>query len=298
VSRLVPLRPGLWLVETLVEDFEVRSAVVRGRNRVVIWDTLARPADMGGVAGTAGDLPVSVVYSHGDWDHVWGTGGIGRRWEEVVAHEECGSRFVEEIPGTLAERRASAPEEYDGVTLVPPTRTFRERLDLDLGGVTLELHSLPGHTPDTIVGHLPEWGILLGGDAVEEPLPFLNAGVFLEEWADGLEGWAGTLDQWGRTAKGVDPPRGAAKGVDPVPGAPCGIGSGHPPAPESALAQSSHSPLVIPAHGSIGGTGLLLANARYLRDLAAGREPELPKDLTPFYRDTHAANRGLAGLRG
>jgi hypothetical protein len=235
-----------------------------------------------------GDLPVSVVYSHGDWDHVWGTGGIGRRWEEVVAHEECGSRFVEEIPGTLAERRASAPGEYDGVTLVPPTHTFREQLDLDLGGVTLELHSLPGHTPDTIVGVLPEWGILLGGDAVEDPLPYLNAGVFLEEWAEGLEGWARTLDQWGR----------AANGIDPVPGAANGIGSGHPPAPESSLAQPPPSPLVIPAHGSIGGTGLLLANARYLRDLAAGREPELPTGLTPFYRDTHAANRGWAGLRG
>lgn len=285
-------------METRLEDFDVRGAVVRGRSRVVIWDTLARPGDMGGVAGTTGDLPVSVVYSHGDWDHVWGTGGLGRGWEEVVAHEKCGSRFEEEIPGTLAERRASAPGEYDGVTLVPPTRTFRERLDLDLGGVTLELHSLPGHTPDTIVGVLPEWGILLGGDAVEDPLPYLNAGVFLEEWAEGLEGWAGRLDQWGRTANGVDPVPERATGVDPVRGALKGMVSGHPPAPESALAQSPPSPLVIPAHGSIGGTGLLLANARYLRDLAAGREPELPTGLTPFYRDTHAANRGLAGLRG
>lgn len=267
----------MWLVEAQLEDFDVRGVLVCGHRQAVVWDTLARPADMWGVADVMGALPFTVVYSHGDWDHVLGTCGLGRAWEAVVAHSACGPRFREEIPGTLAERRISSPGEYDHVTLVPPTRSFRNRLTLDLGGVTLELHSLPGHTPDTIVGCLPEWGVLLGGDAVEAPLPFLNPGSPVKAWAGKLETWAKALDDWNQpfheTASILEQGRA-------TPGLPAST----PPFP----------PIVIPSHGPVGGTGLLRANARYLRDLADGREPELPGELTAFYRETHAANRVLA----
>jgi glyoxylase-like metal-dependent hydrolase (beta-lactamase superfamily II) len=224
---------------------------------------------MEGVAELIGDLPFRVAYSHGDWDHVWGTGGLPRDWEEIVAHEACGSRFRDDIPGALAEKVASEPDLYGSVTLVPPTRTFRRRTTLELGGITLEMHSLPGHTPDTIVGYIPQWNILLGGDAVEHPLPFLNSGSGIEGWVRGLERWAARLEAAGK---------GAAEG---------NLG-GKEPGLVPPL------PVVIPSHGPVGGPHLLRTNARYLRELAAGREPELPPGLTPFYRETHAANLVLA----
>jgi glyoxylase-like metal-dependent hydrolase (beta-lactamase superfamily II) len=266
---IVALRPGLWLVETRAEAFDVRAAVVAGAARSVVWDTLSRPSDMEGVAELTGDLPFWVAYSHGDWDHVWGTGGLPRDWEGIVAHEACGSRFRDDIPGTLAEKAASEPDLYGSVTLLPPTRTFRRRTTLELGGITLELHSLPGHTPDTIVGYIPQWNILLGGDAVEHPLPFLNSGSGIEGWVRGLERWAARLEAAGK---------GAAEG---------NLG-GKEPGLVPPL------PVVIPSHGPVGGPHLLRTNARYLRELAAGREPELPPGLTPFYRETHAANLVLA----
>ena len=274
---IVPLRPGLWLIETRLEDFDVRGVVLSGKRRAVVWDTLACPAHMEGVAELAGDLPLSVVYSHGDWDHVWGTDGLSRTWEEVVAHEGCGARFLGEIPRVLEEKRASVPGIYDGVKLVPPTRTFRTRLTLDLGDVTLDLHALPGHTSDTIVGHVPEWGLLLGGDAVEDPLPFLNPGARVMEWARGLEGWAGRLEESAPAHREEDRP-------DPRGGT----------GPGTRAGTSPPAALVVPSHGPVGGTGLLRANARYLRDLAAGKEPELTGSLTRFYRETHEANRILA----
>lgn len=284
MSDLLRLRPGIWLVETQLEDFGVRGVVICGQSRGVVWDTLARPADMAGVADVMGELPFTVVYSHADWDHVLGTGGIGRAWEGVVAHSVCESRFREEVRLTLEERRISAPGEYDQVTLFPPTRTFRDRMTLGLGGITLELHSLPGHTPDTIVGYLPEWGILLGGDAVEDPLPFLNPGGPVEAWAGELEAWAKTLDEWNRPL-----PQGGS-----TPEVEAHVGPEHRAAWDNGANLPPSSPVVIPSHGPIGGTRLLRANARYLRDLAAGKEPQLPGELTAFYRETHAANKVLA----
>ena len=252
MPELLPLLPGLWSVETHLADFDVRGAVVAGAKRAVIWDTLARPGDMDGVAELVPDLPLTVVYSHGDWDHVWGTAGIGRPWDEVVAHEECGRRFQGgELAAELARMKADFPGLYHQVVLVPPTRTVTGSppAALDLGGIHLELHSLPGHTADTVVGFIPQRGVLLAGDAVETPLPFLNPGCPVETWAQGLERWAARGD------------------VE----------------------------LVIPAHGRVGGPELLGQNARYLRALAAGEEPALEAEaMTPFYRDTHAANLEVA----
>jgi len=262
MPNIVPLRPGFWLVETELREFAVRGAVVAGREGAVVWDTLARPGDMEGVLDLVEGIPFMVIYSHGDWDHVWGTAGLSWRWAEIVAQHACRERFREEIPGKLSEMQASEPGLYDDVALVPPTRTFKERLTLDLGGLTLELHALPGHTPDSIVGFIPEWGVLLGGDAIENPLPFLNKESRIEVWARGLETWAPVLEL--ETS--------GAPTLEPAP---------------------SH-PTVIPSHGPPGGPELLRANAVYLRSLAGDGEPILPADLSPFYRETHATNQRLA----
>lgn len=262
MSDIRPVRPGLWLVETAVEDFDVRGVVVAGREKAVIWDTLARPADMAGVAELVPGLPLTVVYSHGDWDHAWGTAGLSRPWSEILAHESCVGRFASELPGTLGEKRTALPGAYDEVVLAPPTRTFRDALSLDLGGLTLEIFTLPGHTPDSVVGVIPEWGIFLAGDAVETPLPFLNAGSPVETWARGLERWARWLEEW----------RGGAPG--------------------------STGPLVIPSHGPVGGAELLRGTGAYLRDLLQGREPNLPAAMPPFYVQTHEANRALIRREG
>jgi glyoxylase-like metal-dependent hydrolase (beta-lactamase superfamily II) len=309
---LILLRPGLWSLETPVEDFHVRGVVVAGTRRAVVWDTLAAPDHMAGVAEMAPDLPLTVVYSHGDWDHVWGTAGLSRPWTEILAHEACLARFsgdlsstpsasgtpgkpvphpgtADSLPRTLEEKRAAFPGEYDQVVLIPPTRTIRDTASLDLGGVTLEIHPLPGHTPDSLVGFVPEWGVFLAGDAVETPLPFLNPGSPVEVWAVALEGWARKLEEWER---GLGPPAeippGWAEGgtVHPLPSAAhTRTRPGNPP--------PLHSSLVIPSHGPVGGPALLRRNALYLRTLLAGGEPELSPDLPPFYLQTHQANRTL-----
>jgi glyoxylase-like metal-dependent hydrolase (beta-lactamase superfamily II) len=76
------------------------------------------------------------------------------------------------------------------VVLILPTLTFEEEHHLDLGGLSLELHALPGHTADCIVALIPERGVLLAGDTVETPLPLLNPGSDLDGWTRRLEGWA------------------------------------------------------------------------------------------------------------
>lgn len=171
-----------------MEDFDVRAAVLLGNTGAVVWDTLAHPAQMAPVSDLVGGRSTTVVYSHADWDHAWGTSGLGRV-EQVVAHEAALRRFATDVADELAVRQASDDRVWDAVRLVPPTRTFVEDLTLDLGGLTLELHALPGHTVDSIVGLVPERGVLFAGDAVETPLPFVNDAAAVAGWGRALEGW-------------------------------------------------------------------------------------------------------------
>ena len=181
------------LTETQVPGFSVRGAVVVGEERAVVWDTLSRPADMEAVRPLLADREVVVVYSHADWDHAWGTAGLGSV-AEVVAHRTAAERLAREAPGELEAKRREDQGRYADVRIVLPTLTFDRSHDLQLGGLTLELRALPGHTADCIVGLVPQLGVLLAGDTVETPLPLLNRG-------SGVSGWVRDLEAWARDAR-------------------------------------------------------------------------------------------------
>ena len=57
--------------------------------------------------------------------------------------------------------------------------------------MTLELHHLPGHTADAIVGFVPQRGLLLMGDASETPFPVVPVDSPLGAWIERLECWEG-----------------------------------------------------------------------------------------------------------
>lgn len=186
--------PNLWIYEAVSADVSVRGAVIVGEHQAAVWDTLTHPRDTSVLDSILGDKPFHVVYSHADWDHCWGTSGFVRPPLGVVGHYECRRRFDDDVPQTLGSMRLSQPGNWDAVRLVPPNITFSTRMVLDLGGVTLELRHLPGHTEDCIVGWIPEWSVLLGGDAIETPLPVVNSERTLGTWLAALQAWAGLPD--------------------------------------------------------------------------------------------------------
>lgn len=188
MTELKEFRPQLWLTELHLEDFDVRGVVIVGSERTVVWDTLSHPRDMEAVAPLVAGKPLTVVYSHADWDHAWGTGGLPSA--DVVGHAECLSRFSSDAPETLRRKQREQPQAWDGVTLIPPAMTFQDSWRLGLGDLTLRLHYLPGHTLDCIIGFIPEWGILLAGDTIETPLPVVNDDSPVDQWITALQGWA------------------------------------------------------------------------------------------------------------
>jgi len=186
--------PAIWIAERMLADgVNVCALVVFGTECAVVIDTLARPEDMNLVLDLLDNhgLPAFVVNTHGDWDHTWGNGAFAN--ETIIAHRLCRASMLGQGPRVLARKRAEEPGEFDNVIITPPTVTFKEFMDIDLGGLTLSIQHLPGHTADEVVVHLPELGILIAGDAAEWPIPTAHDGP-LGPWAAMLRQWAARED--------------------------------------------------------------------------------------------------------
>lgn len=190
MTAITEFRPGLFLTEVQLPDFAVRGAVIIGTKRAVVWDSLSHPRDMQPVLPLLAKKDWTLVYTHADWDHVWGTAGLAYSGQPLIGHAHCSQRFAEEAPLELRDKQTAEPGAWNDVILIPPSQTFAKELSLDLGAITLHLQHLPGHTLDCIVGFIPEWGILLAGDTVETPLPVINANSPLEKWSNELQWWA------------------------------------------------------------------------------------------------------------
>lgn len=180
----------LWFSEVKLDGIDVRGALVMGAERVVVWDTLSHPNDMKVYLPLIQNKELTIVYSHADWDHIWGTAGLPHQGKLIIGHSACLTRFTTDVPKKLHEKQNAEPILWDEVILIRPNLTFQSEMSIDLGSLTLTLHYLPGHSPDCLVAFIPETGILLAGDALETPFPVINEDSPLELWIAGLQRWA------------------------------------------------------------------------------------------------------------
>lgn len=113
-----------------------------------------------------------VAYSHDHADHISG-GEVFADTATVVAHKKAKIHII-------GEKRPTAVPEI----------TFRERLDLTLGGSTVELHYLGlGHGDNMIVMRFPAEKILFVVDVVSPgTIAFRNfPGAYIEHWIEYLK---------------------------------------------------------------------------------------------------------------
>ncbi len=122
----------------------------------------------------------TVIYSHWHLDHVAGTAAFGGA--EVIANARTAAHLARLGPaieaGTLEGPPAIAP-------LVLPTRVFSGTLSFEFGGERVDLIEANIHSDDATLLWLPERGVLLAGDTVEDTVTFADApedfAVHLEE---------------------------------------------------------------------------------------------------------------------
>jgi alkyl sulfatase BDS1-like metallo-beta-lactamase superfamily hydrolase len=128
----------------------------------------------------------SLVYTHGHLDHVGGSGAFmadadaaGRPRPEVVSHENVPNRF-DRYDFTSGYNMAINQRQFgqfsrrgyelnDGASFLPasaarPDRTYREFLDLQIGGLEIQLRHAKGETDDHTWAWIPERKAICAGD--------------------------------------------------------------------------------------------------------------------------------------
>ena len=114
-----------------------------------------------------------VINTHYHWDHVYGNAMF--EGAEIWGHELCRSALVsigEEMKDSAKSwLPAELHRDIDEVRIVPPEKTFSDRVSLDIGReVALSYHGF-GHTDSDIVIRVPDAGVVFFGDLLEEGAP-------------------------------------------------------------------------------------------------------------------------------
>ena len=129
-----------------IEDGGVRFFVAAGTDRALMIDSGMTGLDVRAAAAELTSLPVDLVNTHGDLDHVAGNRGFS----------------------SFYMHPSEAPVYHHGPAGTGTILPVFEGDTFELGGRTLEVIHVPGHTPGSITLLDREARYLIGGDPVQE----------------------------------------------------------------------------------------------------------------------------------
>ena len=163
-----------------MDDLGSTGYVVLGNEKALVIDTMNASDDLGAVVRSITDLPAMVVNTHGHGDHICGN----IFFEEAYIHPDDLSLAIEfsQYPGFVDAIRAH------GLSM-PPFKEIHDGETIDLGGATLDVIHLPGHTRGGICLLYREERVLFTGDGINCHLWMqLDHSLPIKEFKKNLEG--------------------------------------------------------------------------------------------------------------
>jgi glyoxylase-like metal-dependent hydrolase (beta-lactamase superfamily II) len=161
------------------------SYAIHSRGAAIVYDThlsLAHARVIRQTLEERGIRDIRVVLSHWHLDHIAGNEVFADC--EIIACAETQRLLTQNKAaieaGTLDGAPAIAP-------LVMPTTTFDGGLDLDCGGLAVELRPFDIHSRDGVAVYLPHDGTFLPGDTLEDTITYVAEPGRLAQHLDGLQ---------------------------------------------------------------------------------------------------------------
>lgn len=152
----------------IIDAVNVAMYLVIGDKRACLIDAGCGLGDLKSYVETLTDKPVFVVLTHGHFDHVGGASLFQEVYlnelDEEVYREHTSTAYRQQMLASLPESMKINVEVMNPVkqTLFLP---LEDRQQFDLGGMTLEMISVPGHTRGMMMVLMVEAKIMLYGDA-------------------------------------------------------------------------------------------------------------------------------------
>ncbi len=183
------------------------AGLIRGDGVSLLVDTLfdlkLTAAMLEAMQSVTDGAPISsLVNTHANGDHCYGNSAVRGGWPEVeiisssAAAEEMPHvppamlHALNQDPGDVGDLFRSFFGEFDfgGIELELPSRTFDDRLDIEVGGRRIELIEVgPAHTDGDVIVHVPDANTIYTGD-------ILFVGGTPIVWAGPLSNWIAACD--------------------------------------------------------------------------------------------------------
>ena len=141
MAEIIRINEGSWRIE----DGGVRFFLLCGSDRALLVDSGMNTPDARKIAESITELPVELLNTHADRDHVAGNAAFGRAIMSPAeeAHYREGGWTGEVVP-------------------------VKEGDVIDLGGRKLLVIDIPGHTPGSIALLDEDERVLISGDSVQD----------------------------------------------------------------------------------------------------------------------------------
>ena len=168
--------PGVLAITEPYQFQEVISYLILGTDRALLFDTGLGIGSIRTVVGELTPLPVTVLNSHTHYDHVGGNAEFDHILARDTPYTAANSRGFphSELAGEVSPAALCRllPTGIDSARFHTRSYTRTERVAdgsrIDLGGRTLEVLEVPGHTPDAVALLDRAAGFLWTGDSYYE----------------------------------------------------------------------------------------------------------------------------------
>ena len=160
-----------WVDDGALELGVCSFALVDGAD-ALIYDThisVPHAAAVRAVVEGLGATRITVVLSHSHLDHIAGTEAFADC--EIVSNALTAARLLEHREAIEAGTQSGPPAI---APLVLPTRMFEGRTRLEVGRLAVDLVQFDIHSRDATVLHVPDEGLLLAGDTLEDTVTYVS----------------------------------------------------------------------------------------------------------------------------
>jgi glyoxylase-like metal-dependent hydrolase (beta-lactamase superfamily II) len=183
---------------------DVNATLILGGEVALVVDTLSTGRQAGELLAhtrAVTSLPLVIVNTHHHYDHCFGNATLADAspGTTIWAHQAAATTLRERGEQV---RRGAVEEQVDpdfaeaiaAVELRAPDRTVVGESIMDLGGRKVDLrHFGRGHTDGDLVVTVPDVGVLLTGDLIEQGAPPSFGDSFPIEWPETLAAMLHTL---------------------------------------------------------------------------------------------------------
>jgi glyoxylase-like metal-dependent hydrolase (beta-lactamase superfamily II) len=179
------------------ESMDLNVTLIVGEGACLVVDTRAtakQGRELAEAIRTVTPHPWTVVNTHFHFDHTFGNAAL--RPAEIWGHRRCAEELIangaamrERIAGLV--RADGRPEDADEVAaspIDPPDQLVDDLATLTVGGRPVQLRYLGrGHTDNDLVLTVPDAGLVIAGDLVEEGAPPQFGSAYPLDWPATLD---------------------------------------------------------------------------------------------------------------